>query len=488
MIDNNLSANEKYHRAKQWEIALFSLNNSASNLYLFAFGFLTYYSTGIAGLTTFMVGNLLGAVRLFDGLIDPTIGIIMDKVDTKYGRFRPIMALANIALILSYLILFNTHRFKGVAMIAVYVFALFFHKIGYSFQQTVTKAAQPALTNDPSQRPMFSVYDTIFSSIGVFALGQAFVSNILAPRHGNEFNLPFYRELIMGICIVSAILTILAMIGISRKDNKEYFGLGEEGTETKTVNDYLNIVKGNKPLVTLALCGGLMKFMAQLIADQAFLVILFGIILGNYAISGKMALYQIIPNLIIVSIFTRLATKRDLKTSYTTSVLLLVVSILLMSFVLLTSNDTTQIFVNGGFYTILFTIGYIGMKMFASYPTSIVLTMAADITDYETARSGRFASGLIGTIFSLTDSIASSLVPIIIGLVVAGVGFADAYPEATEQLTPALFKGGMILLVAIPIVVLLLTLFLIRKYPLDRKTMEGVQATIAAKKVAKTKT
>lgn len=73
---------------------------------------------------------------------------------------------------------------------------------------------------------MFSVYDTIFSSIGVFALGQIVVSNFLSPRHGGEFNLAFYGEFITGVVVISAVLTVLAMIGISRKDKEEYFGLG----------------------------------------------------------------------------------------------------------------------------------------------------------------------------------------------------------------------------------------------------------------------
>ncbi len=49
--------NRIYHDAKQWEIALFSLNNSATNIYLFAFVFLQYYSTGIAGLAILTVSS-----------------------------------------------------------------------------------------------------------------------------------------------------------------------------------------------------------------------------------------------------------------------------------------------------------------------------------------------------------------------------------------------------------------------------------------------
>lgn len=481
-MSEQVEVTNKYHTAKQWEIAFFSLNNSATNLYLFAFGFLTYYATGIAGLATLAVSNLLGFARLFDGLIDPTIGIVMDHVGTKWGRFRPIMLISNIALILSFAFLFSLHNFEGPVLMVLYVVALIFHKIAYSFQQTVTKAAQPALTNDPKQRPLFSVYDTVFSSIGVFAVGQVIVSNFLVPRHGGEFNLAFYSEFITAIYIISAVLTVLAMIGIARKDREEYFGLGEETVETKSLKDYWSVIKGNTPLITLSLAGGAMKLLAQLYSDQAVVVIIFGIILGNYGLSGQISLYQIIPNLILIALLTALASRKGLKFSYTTSLLFLIASLAIVGGVLFTSADTTQIFTIGGLPMLLFIVGYIGMRVFASYPTSIVLTMAADITDYETARSGRFVSGLIGTVFSLTDSIASSLAPILIGFVVAGIGFADAYPDASEPLTDALFNGGMTLLIVIPAAIAVIALFLIIKYPLNSEAMEEVQAKIAARK------
>lgn len=177
MSQHDVENPNQYHRAKQWEIAFFALNNVGVNVYLFTFTFLTYYSTGIAGFTTLIAANLLGFTRLFDGLIDPTIGVIIDKFSSRFGKYRPIMVAANISLILSFLILFNTHTFDGVMKMVVYVFALLFHKIAYSFQQTVVKAAQPVLTNDPKQRPVISIYDTLFSSIGVYTLGQFIVSN-----------------------------------------------------------------------------------------------------------------------------------------------------------------------------------------------------------------------------------------------------------------------------------------------------------------------
>lgn len=471
----------QYHRAKQWEIAFFSLNNTATNIYLFAFGFLTYYATGIAGLLTYTVGSLLGAARLFDGIIDPAIGVIMDRFNTKWGKYRPLMLVSNIGLILSFFMIFNIHRLEGTMQLVAFLIALVFHKIVYSFQQTVTKAAQPALTNDPKQRPLFSIYDTIFSSIGVFALMQVVVANVLLPRHGEQFTTGFFREFLTIVMIVSAIATTLAIIGISRKDNIKYFGLGEDTVETKSLSDYWSVIKGNTPMQILAIAAGIMKFLQQLMGDQAFLVLLFGIVLGNFGLSGTLSLYQIIPNLIIVILMTRVASNIDLKSAYKYSITAALISVAIMAGIIIASDDPTQIFVNGGALAFIVGAAFIAWKSFQTYPTSIVLTMSADISDYETARSGRFVSGLIGTVFSLTDSIASSLSPIFISFIVASIGYTSEYPQPNEALTPDLLRITLIILGVI-VVLYLVVLFLLRKYPLDQEAMEKVQQQIAVKR------
>lgn len=477
----NLSMETKYHRAKQWEIGFFSLNNSATNLYLLAFGFLTYYATGIAGLGILTVTNLMGFARLFDGLIDPTIGVMIDRNDSKFGKFRPYMVIGNAMLILSFLILFNTHRLDGFLKIAVYVFALVFHKIGYSLQQTVTKAAQPALTNDPKQRPIFSIYDTIFSTIGTFTLGQYVISNILIPRNQNEFNLGLFKELITIVIVLSAICTVFAVIGIARKDNKKYWGLGENTVATKSIKDYWSVIRGNRPLQFLALSGGMMKFTAQLLGDAIATVMLFGIVLGNYGLNGKASLLQVVPNLILVAILTRIAAKKDLKFVYRLSIIMGIISTALMGAVLLYANGNgmlSTMFSSNHWMSYLFLTLFVLTKIATNYPNSIVLIMAADISDYETSCSGRFVSGLIGTVFSLVDSISSSLVPVVSGWIVAALGYRTILPSVGDALTSGVFNGTMIIYVWLPLTLLLITLFMIMKYPLNASVMKDVQNKI----------
>lgn len=479
----------QYHSVPAWRIALFSLNNTATNIYLFAFNFLSFYAVGYLGIIMSAFGSLFGAVRLFDGLIDPTIGIIIDKVDSKFGRFRPIMVVGNIILILSFLMLFNLHNIENQTLrLGLFVFVLLFHKIGYSLQQTVTKAAQPVLTNDPSQRPMFSIFDNIFSSILIFTLGQVFVTNYLQPKHG-DFNLGYFNELTTIVMIVSAICTVLAAIALAPKDIPEYYGsLDTEEDNSGTLKSVWRIIKSNRPLQLLALAAGLVKFVSTTVGDQILLVLLFGITLANYQALGTLGVVVSVVSFIAIPIMSSLAAKKDLRWAYTTGALVAIAGFITMLALILTAGDTTQIFAGGwGMTTIIFTVGYVLVRVFMNYLASLSLTMAADITDYEMAQSGTFASGLIGTVFSLTDSIASSLAPIISSFIAAGVGYVTTTPEVGDALTSGILRGTIAGYMGIPAVILLIVLVLIRLYPLDRNTMAEVQAKIESRKEARAK-
>lgn len=214
-----------YNRAKVWQLVLFALNNTSTNIYLFAFMFITYFSTGVLGLAAIFVSQIMGYIRIFDGFIDPAIGIMIDKTDTKFGKYRPILIAGNIITALSLILLLALNNVSEGMRFPLFILVLIVHKIGYSMQQTITKAGQTALTNDPKQRPIFNIVDAVMLTT-LMTGGQFVVSGFLVPKFGN-FTLEFFNVLIYGTIVISAILGLLAVIGIWSKDNKEYFGLGE---------------------------------------------------------------------------------------------------------------------------------------------------------------------------------------------------------------------------------------------------------------------
>lgn len=477
MSESNALQNGKYHTAKWWQIVLFSLNNSSTNIYLFAFGFVVYYSTGIVGLAALFISQLMGAIRIFDGFIDPALGVFIDKTESKFGKYRPLILLGNLITILSFVVLFTTHMLPEGARLIVLVLALLVHKIGYSLQASVTKAGQTVLTNDPKQRPMFNISDGIFT-IFTFTGGQIYASNFLSPKYGNEFSLGFFAELITTVMIISFVFAVLACIGIAAKDKKEYFGLGEKTVETK-LKDYLPIIKGNRPLQMLSMAAAFVKFVVQLMSDQVTMVILFGIILGDFALSGQIQLITIIPDLLITFGAVAIARKKGLRGAYVLFLQIAIVALIALGGMIYTLQPGDINFANLSLKAILFIVVYVIARGFSRSPSSLVLTMGADISDYETSRSGRYVAGVIGTIFSLTDSVASSFAPMAIGWVLASIGFANAYPDQTTALTPELRIAAVILLAVLPFLALSVSLIFMKFYKLDAKAMEQVQTKIA---------
>lgn len=476
------TADVTYNRAKLWQIILFAMNNTSTNIYLVAFSFVTYFSTGILGLAVLFVSQLMGYIRIFDGFIDPAIGVLIDKTDTKFGKYRPILILGNVITALSFVFLFNIHHFGSALTMPLFIAALLIHKIGYSLQQTITKAGQTALTNDPKQRPMFNIVDGIMSAI-LFSGSQIVIASYLVPKHGG-FTEGFFTELMIGVILISAILAVLSVIGIWQKDNKKFFGLGEEKTQKTTLKDYWKIIKGNRPLQVLSISAALVKFIAQLFNDSVVIVILFGVLFGNYALSGAISTLMVIPNILVIVVASTIARKKGLRRAYVTSLQIGIVVMILFGLLLHFGDVGSLNLTKWNLYSVVFVVLY-ALRYFAGAPAALVLTMGADISDYETSVSGRYVSGMIGTIFSLTDSIASSFAPMVIGIVLAGIGFAKEYPTAETPLTPAL-KGALItLVVIIPVVMLVISLALMKFYKLDQVTMAQVQEKIHVMKAAK---
>lgn len=51
--------------------------------------FLTFFYTDVFGLTPALVGTLFLALRVFDAISDPIMGVLADRTQSRWGRFRP---------------------------------------------------------------------------------------------------------------------------------------------------------------------------------------------------------------------------------------------------------------------------------------------------------------------------------------------------------------------------------------------------------------
>ncbi len=470
----------QYNRAKIWQIGFFAANNLATNCYAVLMMYVSYYANGVAGLAISVVSLLLTSLRIFDGITDPIVGAVIDRTNGKFGKFRPFMIIGNIIIMISVILMYYvTHKIPNSAIRFIFFTAVYmFYVIGYTFQTAVTKAGQTALTNDPKQRPLFALFDT-FMVLAVFGLTPVYVSTVLAKKYGSLGSIDLFHELVPKVIILSAICTILAVIGIWTKDRTEYFGVGS--TTKIKMKDYVDVIKSNRALQMLIISVCSDKLALGIASNAAVGIMLYGIFFGNYDMAGIISLAGLLGGVIITVIGVSKARKLGQKAAYLTFTKIALASYIVIAVLLIISKPGDISLSNMGIMTILFLVFYIigyGSYMMAG---NLSIPMIADCTDYETYMSGRYIPGMMGTLFSFVDKLLSSLSATIVGFSVIFIGF-NTLPDLNTPFSNSIKYLAIFLFCGLPILAWITSIIAMKFYPLDNNMMETVQASIAKSK------
>jgi Na+/melibiose symporter-like transporter len=477
------------NQAKLWQLCLFAFNNGATNIYyILTSVYITYYANGVLGLMLIFATTMVTIMRVFDGITDPIIGLLIDKNQGKYGKFRPFMVLGNIIMAVSAILMYFVTRSipKDIMWLRYVSFTLTYiiYVIGYTFQTACTKSGQTCITNDPKQRPLFSIFNTIASLAGMGFIQM--VSVAVGGKYG--FGSGKFFDIVVPLAtLLSLILTSFAVIGIWEKDRPEFFGVDVNPKKVKP-RDYLIILKNNAELRML-IAGGVGTKLAFSIANNtAVACMLYASLMGDY--KGLYMPFYIMTYVVTVPFFIlslRTAQKKGQKqalTKYTKLSLIFYVGLLILLLLWQQGNPATQLNLKHiNIYTVLFIIFY-AIGYGAYYCTADMdIPMVADCADYETYRSGNYVPGIIGTLFSFVDKTVSSLSSTIVGLSVIALGLKNL-PDTSTPYIEGMKWLVIILFCVIPMLAWITVLIAMKRYSLTGERMKEIQAVNAVRKDA----
>jgi GPH family glycoside/pentoside/hexuronide:cation symporter len=119
------------------------------------------FYTDVVGVHIGALGAILLLVRLFDAVTDPAIGILSDRMRTRYGRRRPLMALGAAFTAISILLLFNPPGFQSDLPATLWFLALIFTLfLSWTVVIVPYESLGPELTFDYDERTaLFSMRD-----------------------------------------------------------------------------------------------------------------------------------------------------------------------------------------------------------------------------------------------------------------------------------------------------------------------------------------
>lgn len=464
----------QYNNARYWQLGFFSLNNAATNLYLALMGYISYYANSIAGFSVVLISMILTSLNVFDAMTDPMVGFLLDKTKGRYGKFRPFMLVGNLLMAIStFLIYYTTHEVNKYIRVEYFVVIYAIFVIGYTFQTVVAKSGQSILTDNPAQRPVSTYFDSMFvmAAYGGTAL---FVASYLVPKYGGFTNENLFREYVIWVIAISFLCTVFAMIGIWEKDKDVH--IEKKSTMKIRPGDYWEIMRHNRPICMLIIAACTDKFAATVYGHTTVGVMLYGILMENYGLSGWIGIVAAIPTLMIVALGIRVAQTMGQKRSLVLFTGLGIFFQILMIVVLMQKNINTVTFHIGkmNVISIVFIVVFVLLNGCKSITNNMVTPMIADCSDYEQMRSGKFVPGLMGALFSFVDKVFTALGMAFVGLVMLVMGYNKKFPQIADAETPVLRGMTIFLYCIVPIIGWLFSLISMHFYSLDKKTMHEI--------------
>ena len=497
MRENTQSTNvQEINRAKTYQLMLFPLNNGATNVYyILVLSYIATFGSNVLGLGVLFASIMVTGMRIFDAFTDPIIGALMDRTNGKFGKFRPFMIIGNLIMALAIIAMYILTPFIPADMTwaryAMFVLLYAVWVIGYTFQTSCTRAGQTVLTSDPKQRPLFTIFNTVGSLLGMGVM--QFLAPIIRANVADYSTADFYRVLTPIGITVSIILTLLAVVGIWEKDQPKYFGIAGTKAEKVKVSEYLEIIKNNSPMKRLMIAGAGCKLALSIATNTTVLCMLYGCMMGNY--DGLYLPMMIIGYAFSVPFFlltVKTSQKKGQKASLLRFVTLALVCYIGVFVLLvlwkqgvpgfnLTLMSEGHISIN--LYTVLFIILF-GLGYGAYYSTAdMPIPMVADCSDYETYRSGKYIPGIMGTLFSLVDKLVSSLSATIVGIAVSAIGISSL-PTAETPYATGMNVVVIILFCVLPMLAWIITIVAMRGYILTGDKMREIQEVNAKRKRA----
>ena len=448
------------HRAKMWEIMMYALNNTSTNTYMMVVGYISYFLIGIVGLASVLAGSIVTIMRVWDGVTDPFVGMMVDKTNGKFGKNRPFIVIGQIIMFVTTFVMFNFIPKMGTGVrFVVFIIIYMIYILGYTCQCVVTKSAQTCLTNDPKQRPIFAMCDTVYNIVLMNVIFPIVVTDTLVPKFtltaeanaaeiaslvaqnpnlagiveksGGSlsafYNPAMFTTMQLMFGTVSAVFAVCAIIALWRKDNSKYFGLGT--TQKVGVKDYVDTLAHNRAIQMLVVSASTDKLFMSTMSNGTVMICLFGIIFGNYAAFSSYSQITSIPiALISILLMNKIARQLGPEGFHDDRHLwryhrfyhhhpvpglcepqgrcFQVCSACIPYH---PSRHLGHPVHRMDCYRLIFILLVIAWRGVQALSSSIVITMTADCADYEVYRTGKYVPGLMGTLFSFVDKLVSSL-------------------------------------------------------------------------------
>jgi GPH family glycoside/pentoside/hexuronide:cation symporter len=150
----------------------YSLGDAAANLvFQMMMIFQLKFYTDVFGLDGAIAGSVLLVARIVDAFVDPTVGLVSDRTNTKWGKYRPWLLWTALPFAVFYVLAFYNPGIEDKAMVAVYATVSYVLLMScYSFNNTPYSSLGGVMSGDIKERNSITSIRFVASTVAQFVV------------------------------------------------------------------------------------------------------------------------------------------------------------------------------------------------------------------------------------------------------------------------------------------------------------------------------
>ena len=438
----------------------YGLGDTASNFFFQTFNiFLLYYYTDVFGLSAAAVGTMFLVTKIVDAVSDPIMGVIADRTNSRWGKFRPYLLWAAIPYGICGYLMFANPDFGNTGKL-IYAYATYsLMMLAYTAINVPYSALMGVFSPLSVERTKVASYRFIcaFTAGWIIATFVTPLKNMLG---GGDEALGF--QLTMAIFAVASIL----LFWVTFATTKERVAPVQEETNIRLD---LKAVMRNGPWIVLFLAA---VFTLMNVAIRgASLLYYFKYYVGDdgtriFLIFDKTAVFM---SLGLITMLIGISLTKTLCDYFEKRSLLITLTIL--------NAITMAVFyvIPPDQYWLMVIFNCLGTLVIGPTP-ALVWSMYADTADYGEWKTGRRTTALIFSSLQFAQKLGLAVGAGLSGIILAMFGFV-----ANEVQTEASLAGIRFLFSIMPAILALLGAAAIYFYRIDTKTIREFEQALAAR-------
>ncbi len=441
----------------------YGLGDMSSSMFWKLFGaYLMIFYTDVFGMSAAVVGTMFLITRVWDSLFDPVVGIIADRTESRWGKFRPYLLCLAVPFGAFAVLTFYTPDIDDTGKI-VYAF------ITYSLMMMVYSAINVpyasllgVMSPNPQDRNVLSTFRMMFAYIGSFLALLLFMPLVNTFTGGNNAQEVQQYGWLMAVVVFAVACTVLFLMcfAFTRERVKP---VKVEKTPLKTdIRDLLSnrpwwilLGAGIASLVFNSIRDGATVYYFKYFVDETAFgdVTIVGI---PFVLSGLYLAVGQASNIIGVVAAAPIANMIGKRQTF------------MWAMIIATGLSIVFYFLDRDQLEMIFLLQVL-ISICAGSVFPLLWSMYADCADYSELTTGNRATGLIFSSSSMSQKFGWAIGTAITGWLLAAFGFqANAVQNADT------IQGIRIFLSLLPAVGTTLSVIFIFFYPLTERKMQEV--------------